>query len=727
MQLIQFFVVFILAFGSLAHTVPGLSSLKSQYLAKREFNDVAENIFRNLPREEIDFINYHLQNLTNYNSTKCDTCKHRLRYARSLVDELPDKQHLVVLMLYKYCVNTNYNSASCGYNEFFINTGSYNNDSFNDTPDSNIGAFTNVHIFDNDFLRVIKNFDIESEIDLEYYCFFKDKESCDLPETPDVEELFNISNWWPAKQPKHYQQPIYKNNSEKFNVIHVTDFHIQPAYETGQEANCSSVPCGIKWSYSKKLPGKEYNFTEYYTNLNPTFKDFNFSFYPDARYDDLEYIKGDYYDFPKYRGWNFVNSPATPFGAYLSDSPPLLMNSSLAHIKKMNQENNLNFEYAIFTGDLYNHDSTHGSREETIADETLAFNLMKDYFGNITVLPSLGNRFNSVLTRILHDDFPYSQLPPLHLNNDTESDHYHYNVEKMAELWINNEWFDKKDENDLKRHYTGFSYVTKRGLKVIALNSNAYYDGNLYAFLDQTTNPDLFGNWKFLVDELIESESKDQRVWIMFHVPPNNFDVLPIASRIFGTIVERFSPYTISAIFSGIHRDQFSILYSGNSTADEAQEKDALLVNYVSQSVTPFTSFNPSWRYYEVENESFNIINSNNYYLQLNGTFNNGGEEPEWEFEYSARDLYDPDHTWPTNAPLNATFWHRYVAARLWNTSDTAFNQKFMDYKYRKSPLTPVCTTPKEKKLARVCYNDNNCFLNFYSDNNIKCQKEPIK
>ena len=699
---------------SLSYTIPGHSSLQRQVMAKRALQeDITEEIYRNLPATEIDFINYHIKNLTNANATgtvsKCDQCKNRMKYAKSLVEEYPEHQHLVSLLLYKDCVNNNPKKPnSCINKEFFITTDSQNFEAFNDDYDSGITSGTSVNFFDNDFLHVIKHFNVSSDLDLEYYCYFKGKKACDLPETPDVQELFDIESWWPEKKPEYNNQPQYKNNSERFNVVHVTDFHIQPRYELGSESNCTQVPCCLPESYNKVLPGKDYNFTQYYKNLDPFIDTFDFSFYPDAHYDENDqYIKGDYYDFPKYRGYNWQNAPATSFGAYLSDTPELLMNNSLIEVAKLHKDKN--FEFVLFTGDLVDHDTVHATPNVTKESEVTSFNLMKHFLNNITVLPSLGN----------HDAFPYAQVAPLQYDRNNS---YEYNIDDMVNLWINNEWFDEKDANDLKDHYTGFSYVTNRGLKVIALNSNAYYVSNLWNYLDQSTNPDLFGNWKFLVDELVESEQKGQRVWIIAHVPPNGGDALPLQSRIFGKIVERFSPYTIASLFYGhTHVDEFSILYTSNVTAADAVAEDVINMAWVAQSVTPFTSYNPSWKWYEVEHESFNVINAYNYYTQLNLTFTNGGEEPQWEVEYSARDYYDPEHTWPEDAPLNGTFWHNYVAEKLWNTTDIEFAQKFMDLKYRLSPLTPKCNV--NGTLSNECFN-NNCFINFYSDNNIKCMKK---
>ena len=130
--------------------------------------------------------------------------------------------------------------------------------------------------------------------------------------------------------------------------------------------------------------------------------------------------------------------------------------------------------------------------------------------------------------------------------------------------------------------------------------------------------------------------------------------------------------------------------------------------------------YNPSWRYYEVQHESFNIMNSYNYYTLLNETFVNGGAEPIWRFEYSARDLYDPEHTWPTDAPLNATFWHKYVATQLKNETNIEFNQKFLEIQYRYGPGVTDCDN--NGTVSDDCYNQNYCVVgNFFSDDYQNC------
>ncbi|EMG47743.1 Acid sphingomyelin phosphodiesterase, putative [Candida maltosa Xu316] len=679
--------------------------VQSPVIVNHGYADGSDPIFDNLSREDSDFINKNLR-VFDTNGTNCDQCKQRIINAKKLVEDNPGKEHVIALLLYKYCLNTSYR-LYCQWTDFFFISETFNTAQTGDeNVDSGYTGHTSANFYDNDFLQVIKRFNTSSDLDLEYYCYFKGNKACKLPATPDIDELFDIESWWPEKQPQHYEEPAYTNNSETFNVLHASDFHLQLRYKLGAEANCSSSPCANSENYNKVSPGKDYNFTTYYTNVNPDTDRLDFSFYPDAHYDEEgNYIKGDYYDFPAYFGWNFNNAPATAFGAFLSDAPALLLNNSLVEMKKLHEQKN--FEFLLFTGDSFAHDGEHGGDDSLKYTEKFIFSSVKQYLNDLQVFPCLGN----------HDEPHYAQVAP---QSYVRNSSYYWNNDYVSRLWIDNEWFDESKAQDLKTHYTGYSYVTPRGLKVIGLNSNSYYGDNLWTYGEQTTVADKFQNWQFLIDELVDSESKNQRVWILAHIPPNNYDVQPIQSHIFSRIVKRFAPYTIANMFFGhTHRDQFTVYYSTNDTS---KVEDALAIQWVIPSVTPFTNFNPSFRYYEVENESFNILNTYNYYFNLNDTFTNGGDEPTWKLEYSSRDLYDPEGTWPEDAPLNATFWHTYASQPLQNTTDVAFNQKFMNYKYRLSVFTPNCTTASGK-LSNTCFNDNNCFLNFLSDDNINCQK----
>lgn len=139
-----------------AGTVPGYENLQIQSEFSKRENSV-DMIYNYLPDSEIDFINVHLKNLTNYNSTRCDQCKYRMRYGRSLIDEYPDQSHLVSLLLFKHCLVVNNNTQSrCNQVDFFISNDFENEKKYNDDFDSGIRRAGGLNFFDNDFLRVLK-------------------------------------------------------------------------------------------------------------------------------------------------------------------------------------------------------------------------------------------------------------------------------------------------------------------------------------------------------------------------------------------------------------------------------------------------------------------------------------------------------------------------------------------------------------------------------------------
>lgn len=679
----------------IAQVVPNVEQLKAQSLQKRD-EDLMEPVFKNLPSKDYDYIMYQLKQLqiAKGNVSKCDQCKNKMRFVKKLIDEKPEKAHLTTLMMYKDCVLSTTPYMYCTIGNFFVTTKAYTDKKFDQKFESGIDGYEVVDFLDNDFLDFLGRFNTSDEFDLEYYCHAQ-MGSCDLPDLEAVVDSFNIESWWPEKKPQHYSEPKYnKTNRERFNVLHMSDAHIQFTYEQGTEAKCSQLVCGLTKSFNKKLVEQNYNFTSAFAadNPNKSPKDFKFSFYPDAHYDGQKYVKGEYYDFPKSRGWNFNFQPATVFGAYLSDTPEILVNNSLIEMAKMHKDKN--FEFALYNGDTAEHDLQSVTVDLVKSEEIRTFKAMRQYLNGIPVLPSMGN----------HDTAPYGLLAPLRLDYNNS---YRWNNDEMVDVWIGNEWFKQSEKQTMKDHYAAFSYETERGLKVITLNSNTYYQSNTWRFLNASSDPDLFGGWKFLVDELIESEKKNQRVWISAHVPPNKDDVMPIDSLIFQKIVQRFAPYTIANLYYGhTHNDQKIVAYSD---AKSPKPNQPITSAWVIQSLTPFGNHNPAFRYYEVEDESFNIMNSFNYYTKLNETYVNGGEEPVWEYEYSARAAYDPNNEWPVSAPLNATFWDKFAISKMKDPTNIKFNQMYTDYQYRFSPYTPNCTHPSGKNITTSCYVNNYC------------------
>lgn len=396
-----------------------------------------------------------LQTLTNIdNSTtidSCDKCKSRLLYGKALALSRPD---LIPTIFEKWCLNTgNYSSSSCMANY-------HRNTADNSTTGSNFA----------DMLTLIDPL----SIDAEYWCAYKGGKQCDVPTLPTD---LSIAHLWNNTRPKKADiVPIPGNETMK--VLHISDFHIELDYTVGAEANCTSSMCCTPHSVTAKGG---------ISNDQTTVHDLYSALFKGSYYD----LDGNYHIGEQITVLDNISVPATTFGNYECDAPEVLINSSLYSIADFQAENNITFDFAIFTGDLVDHDETkYTSYEQCVEAESIIFRDIKNAFDDMPIYPVLGN----------HDTFPYGQLAPQKSGFQSKFD---WNAELMAELWMDYDWIDWEEAQIAKTHYTGYSVNTKSGLKVIAFNTNAWYQKNEYAYINTVEDPDYFGVFEFLVEELL--------------------------------------------------------------------------------------------------------------------------------------------------------------------------------------------------------------------------------
>jgi hypothetical protein len=80
---------------------------------------------------------------------------------------------------------------------------------------------------------------------------------------------------------------------------------------------------------------------------------------------------------------------------------------------------------------------------------------------------------------------------------------------------------------------------------------------------------------------------------------------------------------------------------------------------------------------------------------------------PVFEFEYSTRAAYGPAISWPDEAPLNATFWHKVTEAMEGKADEVrdglGLVEKFNRYQGKMSDRSPNCTS-RACGEAKVCY-----------------------
>lgn len=103
---------------------------------------------------------------------------------------------------------------------------------------------------------------------------------------------------------------------------------------------------------------------------------------------------------------------------------------------------------------------------------------------------------------------------------------------------------------------------------------------------------------------------------------------------------------------------------------------------------------------YEVDTGNFEIYEAYTWAADVSSFSNLTTHGPVFELEYSTREAYGAAAGWPTDAPLNATFWHAVTEAM---EKDTKLVSLFNTYQGKSSVKTPNCTSEACAE-AKICY-----------------------
>ena len=150
----------------------------------------------------------------------------------------------------------------------------------------------------------------------------------------------------------------------------------------------------------------------------------------------------------------------------------------------------------------------------------------------------------------------HDSYPEMYANSDSS-----WNYDFLSSLWKKNKWIGANAAEDVKSHFGAYAVSNPPGmprLKIISINTDFWYVDNIFNYAN-FSSPDPNGMLSFLISELEDSEAAKQRVWIIGHVPSGyaSGSALPNPTALFQSIVVRFSPSTIAAIFWGhTHEEQ---------------------------------------------------------------------------------------------------------------------------------------------------------------------------
>ncbi|KAF8589284.1 hypothetical protein K439DRAFT_1525920 [Ramaria rubella] len=467
------------------------------------------------------------------------------------------------------------------------------------------------------------------------------RKSCQQPAPVDLTEI--LKTWFAKPKPDDAIAPK-PSGKKNLKILHLSDFHIDPRYTIGAEANCTSELCcrpGVKNAVSLPSPFQ----------------------------------------------------PAPRFGAYECDTPWDLAGAVMHAIGPLTGSV-VPLDFTIFTGDLVSHDGDSAlSRAYVEYSQSAVYELFKEYLGGGPVYAAMGN----------HDTWPQAFDAPHSIQPEQLAQEFEWNYEHLADLWHTEGWISEQVTAVSKATYSAYSTITPQGLKIITYTLLVQVIESLASFIN-TTDPDVSGMLRFLTDELQAAEDAGQRVWILGHVLCgwDGTSALPNGPNLFYQIIDRFSPHVIANIFKGhIHDEVRYLFYANNGTIMNTDT--ALTTTWVGGSVTPLAGLNSGFSMYEVDPDTFDIMEAFTWFANVSA-FSELDHQievgPAYHFEYSTREEYGGGFAWPDNAPLNATWWHLVTESMEANPE---LVDKFTLNQGRQSALTTNCTSI-ECQGAKVCY-----------------------
>ncbi|RFU77156.1 sphingomyelin phosphodiesterase [Trichoderma arundinaceum] len=377
-------------------------------------------------------------------------------------------------------------------------------------------------------------------------------------------------------------------------------------------------------------------------------------------------------------------SPAGPNGDHKCDSPVSLEVSMYKAIKEIVPDAAL----TLFTGDIVDHAVWNTSQPYNVKQITDAYTYMSQYLG--LVYGTAGN----------HEANPTNAFPLKSVSNSSQ-----WVYDTLSDQWTR--WVGVAEESEIESIGAYSTRYPNGNLRIISLNTNFYYRMNFWLY-QKTMEQDPDGQIQWLVNELDAAEKAGERVYIIGHMPLGEGDAFHAGSNYIDQVVNRYSS-TIAAMFFGhTHVDHFEVSYSNYSSQDASH---AVMTSYICPSLTP-TSGMPSFRVYDVDPETFAVLDTTTYIADMNNAaFQTTG--PVWTKYYSAKEAYGSKLNPPVTDPkveLTPAFWHNVTA--LLESNPDVFNQ-YISFKSRGWNVGACTGDCQKQELCRLraARSENNCVV----------------
>ncbi|XP_046447290.1 sphingomyelin phosphodiesterase-like [Daphnia pulex] len=300
------------------------------------------------------------------------------------------------------------------------------------------------------------------------------------------------------------------------------------------------------------------------------------------------------------------------------DLPWRTLENSVEQMSK----HHLDSAYIIWTGDLVPHDIWSTSREENMLIHERLLNLVKRFFPDTPIYPTLGN----------HDAHPVNTFALPEITDQELGTGWLY--QDAERLWT--KFGLPSEASSTIRHGGYYTALVQPGLRIVSLNTNYCYTFNWWT-LSSAKDPASLLSW--LTKTLEAAETAKEKVHIIAHIPPGNEDCWTIYCREFDKIINRFESTVAAQFYGHTHNEEFKIFY------DETNDTRPINVAYIAGSLTSFTNLSPSYRVYTIDGQrpdsSWSVLDFSTWTMNLTEANEKGPMHlPEWFELYQAKKEY---------------------------------------------------------------------------------------
>jgi sphingomyelin phosphodiesterase len=182
-------------------------------------------------------------------------------------------------------------------------------------------------------------------------------------------------------------------------------------------------------------------------------------------------------------------------------------------------------------------------------------------------------------------------------------------------------------------------YSTKlpnTNLRIISFNTFVCDIFNFY-LIENPTDP--FYQFSWLEHTLRKAEKSGEQVFLISHIPPGDTNYMSECGRRFRALIDRFQGIIKGQFYGHTHFDEMKVV------GEYYNSKEISGVEFIAPSLTTYSFQNPSFRVFEMDEDTKILLNYHQYRLNLTEANSLAdSEKPKFKVSYDAKSFFNVSH-----------------------------------------------------------------------------------